>query len=90
MSDTPETDAQPRIFMSVNCGLDEVVGVDVDFARRLERERNIASEQRDRLLEVMNEIHEWARDGAFPNNQNLYRIVQCARAAIANAKENQP
>lgn len=41
MSDTPETDDQPCI-MAINENGYQVPSVDIDYARQLERERDIA------------------------------------------------
>ena len=52
MTDTPETDAME--YFDAMCSPDRVV--EADFARKLERERDEAREQRNRLAEALEYI----------------------------------
>jgi hypothetical protein len=52
MSDTPETDDQP-IINAINDNGYQVPCVDIDFARKLEQERDEAREALDCLLAVI-------------------------------------
>ena len=51
MSDTPETDDQPIIYAMNDNGY-QVPCVDLEFARRLKRERDEAREQNAKLRDI--------------------------------------
>ncbi len=62
MSDTPETDDQPYIYAANDNGY-QVIWVDIEFARKLERERNEAITRRMETI-MQCELYEQERNEA--------------------------
>lgn len=73
MSKTPLTDHYTKRLRNF-CG-DEFVPI--EFARKLERELSAVTEQRDRLVEVLNDLwHNYSLTGA------AYELIEKALAAV--------
>ena len=69
MSDTPETDDQPIIYAMNDNGY-QVPCVDLEFSRRLERERDEAREEIDNIRKMLSESGE-----AVGNGEHDYSII---------------
>jgi hypothetical protein len=87
---TPETDAKLLSFDTFN-GIDPWKGerfikvVPANFARKLERERDEARDQRDRLAEAVERIEEIFVDGC-DTYEDWKAMGEIARLALAAAK----
>ena len=90
MSDTPETDDQPIIY-AMNDLCYQVLCVDLEFARRLERERNEArveqcsiqcafEESQDKIEKLERERDKWEETARlYCQNSNFHREM-CEKA----------
>lgn len=71
MSDTPETDA---FFIGTDIDWD----LEVQFAKRLERERDKAREQRDRLAEALRKL----RDGHMKASRGIMEDMTAIKSFV--------
>lgn len=76
MSDTPETDDQP-VINAINDNGYQVPCVDIEFARKLEREREEAITRRIETI-MQCELYEQERNEARKQNKKLRDIIQIA------------
>jgi hypothetical protein len=86
MSDTPETDDQPIIY-ALNELQYQILCVDSEFARKLERERDALREENNRLIELLrrNEKPIWmdgARSGAETGIDMAIKCIESLRESI--------
>ena len=87
-TDTPETDS--HYYPDFEMGGDVVLA---DFARKLERERDEAREQRDRLAEALRKAILWGDSASrhILHRQNInWTYLNEAKQALQSLTPNQP